>query len=141
MLIVILIDVQYSHKAVFSFEKGSIGQNHSSSGSHCLLNQPPPTHPTSHPANPPPNFAKPCIWFKYCEDQTNKEIKKNNRNLQSFLGLVLYLKKQHIFSMYQLVKIPQTSCFATFLSSACQRSLFNSPIPLPCPALHKVLRN
>ena len=34
MLILILIDVQYSHKAVFSFKKGSNCQNHSSSGSH-----------------------------------------------------------------------------------------------------------
>ena len=34
MVILILIDVQYSHKAVFSFEKGLIGQNHSSSGYH-----------------------------------------------------------------------------------------------------------
>ena len=34
MLILILIDVQYSQKAVFRFEKGSISQNHSSSGSH-----------------------------------------------------------------------------------------------------------
>ena len=33
MLIFILIDVQYSQKAVFSFEKGSNRQNHSSSGS------------------------------------------------------------------------------------------------------------
>ena len=30
MLILILIDVQYSHKAIFSFEKGSNHQNHSS---------------------------------------------------------------------------------------------------------------
>ena len=36
MLILILIDVQYSQKAVFSFEKGWNGQNHSSSGSHHL---------------------------------------------------------------------------------------------------------
>ena len=32
MLILILIDVQYSQKAVFSFEKGLNYQNHSSSG-------------------------------------------------------------------------------------------------------------
>ena len=31
MLILILIDVQYSHKAIFRFEKGSNHQNHSSS--------------------------------------------------------------------------------------------------------------
>ena len=34
MLILILIDVLHSQKAVFNFEKGSNGQNHSSSGSH-----------------------------------------------------------------------------------------------------------
>ena len=33
MLILILIDVQYSQKAVFSFGKGSNRQDHSSSGS------------------------------------------------------------------------------------------------------------
>ena len=33
MLILILIDVHYSQKAVFSVGKGSNGQNHSSSGS------------------------------------------------------------------------------------------------------------
>ena len=33
MLILILIDVQYSQKEVFSFGKGSNRQNHSSSGS------------------------------------------------------------------------------------------------------------
>ena len=34
MLILILIDVQYSHNAVFSFEKGSNRQNHSYLCSH-----------------------------------------------------------------------------------------------------------
>ena len=33
MLILILIDIQYSQKAVFSFEKGSNHQNQSSPGS------------------------------------------------------------------------------------------------------------
>ena len=33
VLILILIDVQYPQKAIFNFEKGLIGQNHSSSGS------------------------------------------------------------------------------------------------------------
>ena len=37
MLILILIDVQYSQEAVFSFEKGLNCQNHSSSGSLCLV--------------------------------------------------------------------------------------------------------
>ena len=38
MLILILVDVQYSENAVFSFEKGSNCQNHSSLGSHHLVN-------------------------------------------------------------------------------------------------------
>ena len=37
MLISILIDVQYLQNIVFSFEGGSNGQNHSSSGSHHLV--------------------------------------------------------------------------------------------------------
>ena len=37
----ILIDVQYSQKVIFSFEKGSNGQNHSSSGSQCLVKKNP----------------------------------------------------------------------------------------------------
>ena len=38
MLILILIDVQYLNNVVFSFEKYSNGQNHSSSGPHHYLN-------------------------------------------------------------------------------------------------------
>ena len=37
MLMLILIDVQYSQNAVFGFEKFSNRQNHSSSGSHHLV--------------------------------------------------------------------------------------------------------
>ena len=37
MLILILIDVQYSQKAVFSFEKDLNGQNYSSSSFHYLV--------------------------------------------------------------------------------------------------------
>ena len=42
MLILILIIVQYSQNAIFSFEKGLIGQNHSSSASHCPAEKSPP---------------------------------------------------------------------------------------------------
>ena len=42
MLILILIDVQYSQNAVFSFEKFSNRQNHSSSDSHHLVKKSPP---------------------------------------------------------------------------------------------------
>ena len=43
MFILILIDVQYSQKAVFSFEKGLNCQNHYSLGSLHLVMPPPPT--------------------------------------------------------------------------------------------------
>ena len=64
MLIFILIDVQYSQKAVFSFEKGSNCQNHSSSGSlHPVktfhsVKFPIPSSPPS-PHNPLPLFGRP----------------------------------------------------------------------------------
>ena len=41
MLILILIDVQYSQKTVFSFEEGSNCQNHSSLGSLHLVKKSP----------------------------------------------------------------------------------------------------
>ena len=40
MLILVLIDVQYSQKAVFSFEKGLNGQNHCSGFHHPVKNHP-----------------------------------------------------------------------------------------------------
>ena len=73
MLILILIDIQYSQKAVFSFEKCSNQQNHSSSGSLHPVNRiarsktydslptsgggirPPPS------PHPSPLAQKPCI--------------------------------------------------------------------------------
>ena len=42
MLILILIDAQYSQKTVFSFQKGLNGQNHSSSGSNYKIKNSPP---------------------------------------------------------------------------------------------------
>ena len=41
MLILILINVQYSQSAGFSFEKVSVRQNHSPSGSHHLVKKSP----------------------------------------------------------------------------------------------------
>ena len=52
MLIFILIDVQYSQKAVCSFEKGSNCQNHSFSGSHYPVKKLPPQG----------NFWPPTTW-------------------------------------------------------------------------------
>ena len=72
MLILILIEVQYLHKAVFTFEKGSNCQNHSSSSSCHLAKRSPPvnipilplrrgiyTPPVPH-HHPLPLFGKPC---------------------------------------------------------------------------------
>ena len=58
MLILILIDVQYSQKAVFSFEKGSNHQDHSSSGSLHLVKKIPPVKFLI-PANPFLLFGRP----------------------------------------------------------------------------------
>ena len=41
MLILILIDVKYLYNVAFSFEKGTSGQNHSSSDSHHTIKKPP----------------------------------------------------------------------------------------------------
>ena len=58
MLIFILIDFQYSQKAVFSFEKGSNHQNHSSSGSLHLVKKFPPV---KFPILPNPYLEDPNI--------------------------------------------------------------------------------
>ena len=58
MLIFILIDVQYSQKAIFSFEKDSSCQNYSSSGSlHLVKKIPPVKFPI--PPNPLLLFGRP----------------------------------------------------------------------------------
>ena len=62
MLVLILIVVQYSEKAVFGFEKGWNCRNHSTSGSnHPVKNSPPakfPILPLPHPLSP---YGKPWI--------------------------------------------------------------------------------
>ena len=47
MLILILIDVQYSQNAVYSFEKDSNNQNHSSGSYHSVKKLPPAVFTTS----------------------------------------------------------------------------------------------
>ena len=69
-MILILIDVQYSQKAVISFQKGSNGQNQSFSGfQHLVEKSPPPPPPKNsdftHTGGggifpPPPTFN--AIW-------------------------------------------------------------------------------
>ena len=89
MLILILIDVQYSQKTVFHFKKGSNGQNHSFSGPH---------HPVPPPGNfqspPPPNGAGFFLlgkirphWggignFCYLENPATPKMKMNHQFLQ-----------------------------------------------------------
>ena len=64
MLILVLIDVQYSQKAIFSFEKGMIGQN-ISSGSHHPVKKSPSKISDSFPhwgeSSPPPTLLT-AIW-------------------------------------------------------------------------------
>ena len=64
-VMLILIDVQHSRKAAFSFEKGLNWQNHSSSGSLHLVKKylapPPPTVKFLIPHHPLPLFRKP--WW------------------------------------------------------------------------------
>ena len=71
MLVLILINVQYLQKVVFSFEKGLNAQNHSS-GSHHLIKKsdrhprPPQQNfrfPSLHPLT---LFGKPCKDFVVC---------------------------------------------------------------------------
>ena len=65
MLILILIDVQNSKKAIFSFRKWFSGQNHSSSGSHHLVNLSPPPKNFWSP-HPLTLFGKLCtLGFRY----------------------------------------------------------------------------
>ena len=52
MLLFILIDVHYSEKAVFSFEKGSNYQNQFSSGSLYLVKKIPPSKISDSPSTP-----------------------------------------------------------------------------------------
>ena len=68
-MILILIDVQYSQKAVISFQKGSNGQNQSFSGfQHLVEKSPPPPQKNSDFTHtwgggifpPPPTFN--AIW-------------------------------------------------------------------------------
>ena len=67
MLRWILIDVQYSQKAVFSFGKGLNRQNHSSSGS--LVNF--PTSPLSHKISDSPPVGPSIDWaLQFLKNET-----------------------------------------------------------------------
>ena len=80
MLILILIDVPFSQKAVFSFEKGSNHQNHSSLGSQHLVKKSPTPVKSPIPPSPPPHhlplFGKPGVEMSFSGilDRTNSQI-------------------------------------------------------------------
>ena len=62
MLILILIDVQYSQKAVFSFGKGSNCQNQSSSGSLHAVKKSSHPHPSKISISLPPTPPLTATW-------------------------------------------------------------------------------
>ena len=70
MLIVILFGVQYSQKDVFSFEKGSNGQNHSSGSQHPAKKFPSPA-----------KFLIPPTPYHYLENIGIAAEKENNLTL------------------------------------------------------------
>ena len=80
MLILILIDVPFSQKAVFSFEKGSNHQNHSSLGSQHLVKKSSTPVKFPIPTFPPPHhlllFGKPGVEMSFSGilDRTNSQI-------------------------------------------------------------------
>ena len=75
MLILILIDVQHLRKAVFSFEKGSNRQNHSSSGSLHLVKNLPSTTGGIPPPTPYGYLENPAIQPPYaCASDINTVI-------------------------------------------------------------------
>ena len=87
----ILIDVQYSQKAVFSFEKGLNCQNHSSSGSLHPVNSP---HPQLEflipPPQPLPLFGKPwMVASKHGQSLLNFFIFGINLNSHKSIQLVV----------------------------------------------------
>ena len=57
MLVLILVDVQYLQKVVFSFQKGLDGQNHSSGSNHMIKKSPSKIPNAPHPLT---LLVKPC---------------------------------------------------------------------------------
>ena len=107
MLILILIDVQYSQNAVFSFEKGLNCQNLSSSGSYCLVKKalPPlpakfliPLHWGRNLTSPSPPWRNILVIFSAIKTQ---EISFNSSNLWwwSWTLLTTFLSNWTILSL------------------------------------------
>ena len=97
MLILILIDVQYSHNAVFSFEKGSNRQNHSYLCSHHPVKEfsptvklPIPHHWGGGGFTPNPT---PCCYLE------NPDVRRNQFCLRT-LSIVDYSLTQKTYLMF-----------------------------------------
>ena len=97
MLILILIDVQHSRKAVFSFEKGSNYQNHSSSSSLYSVKK-----------SPPVKFLIPPTPYSYLENPDSwhspflivKKVKHWNLDITAYLviGAICQIEKDPALS-------------------------------------------
>ena len=75
MLILILYNVQYSQKPVFSFEKGLNGQNYSSAGSHHLVKK----FPYSEISDSLPLGESPHPLRTVINSTSNTDISKNTK--------------------------------------------------------------
>ena len=91
MLILILINVQYSQKAGFSFEKGSNSQNYFSSGSLHPVKYPPVKSPIPHhPLNP------------YCYVESPGVKKNGKADIKLFLYCPVLLDFSILFQIFCL---------------------------------------
>ena len=63
------------------------------------------------------------IFFRYPQESDQQVSRKNNNLQRVSWDVTLNLKKQHIYYMYTLVKILQTSCLTTIECSTCQGKL------------------
>ena len=77
-LILILISVQYLQNVVFGFEKGSIGQNSSSSDSHHPIKKCPCSKVSHYPPTEGIPLPKKTIWKTLCIAYMNVNITLNS---------------------------------------------------------------
>ena len=90
MLILILIDLQFLQKAVFSFEKGSNRQNHFSISLHPVKN-----HPSKISDSPPPTYPYCCL--------KNPGVKKHGKvDIKHFLYCPILLDFFILFQIFCL---------------------------------------
>ena len=88
MLILILIDVQYSQKAVFSFEKDLNCQNHSSSGSFHLVKKSPTS--TISDSNPHWGGIFPPTPYRYLENSEPHILFSSEYQIMKYFSAMLF---------------------------------------------------